>query len=135
MDSAIEIGIVCARCDAYSAMDTPTCASCGNDLALMVKPSTAGPVSGRASNPGSGRRIDAAPSGLFEDPLRPRRRPTPGEKRAISGAHDVRPAVALSQEELMDQAKNFVCRSCSTPVPMGHKFCGRCGAAVPPEIL
>lgn len=35
----------------------------------------------------------------------------------------------------MDQAKNFVCRSCSTPVPLGHKFCGRCGAAVPPEIL
>jgi len=35
----------------------------------------------------------------------------------------------------MDQAKNFICRSCSTPVPMGHKFCGRCGAPVPPEIL
>jgi hypothetical protein len=35
----------------------------------------------------------------------------------------------------MEQAKNFVCRSCSTPVPMQHKFCGRCGAAVPPEIL
>ena len=35
----------------------------------------------------------------------------------------------------MDQAKHFVCRSCSTPVPMGHKFCGRCGAAVPPEIV
>jgi pSer/pThr/pTyr-binding forkhead associated (FHA) protein len=35
----------------------------------------------------------------------------------------------------MDQAKNYVCKSCSTPVPMGHKFCGRCGAAVPPEIL
>lgn len=35
----------------------------------------------------------------------------------------------------MDQAKNFVCRSCSTAVPLGHKFCGRCGAAVPPEIL
>src|SRR5690606_8901099 len=34
-----------------------------------------------------------------------------------------------SVEELMDQAKNFVCRSCSTPVPLGHKFCGRCGAA------
>jgi pSer/pThr/pTyr-binding forkhead associated (FHA) protein len=40
-----------------------------------------------------------------------------------------------SLEELMDQAKNFVCRSCSTPVPMGHKFCGRCGAAIPPDIL
>ncbi len=35
----------------------------------------------------------------------------------------------------MEQAKNYVCRSCSTPVPMGHKFCGRCGAAMPPEIL
>jgi pSer/pThr/pTyr-binding forkhead associated (FHA) protein len=40
----------------------------------------------------------------------------------------------LTLEELMDQAKNFVCRSCSTPVPLGHKFCGRCGAAIPPEI-
>jgi hypothetical protein len=40
-----------------------------------------------------------------------------------------------SVEELMDQAKNFVCRSCSTPVPVGHKFCGRCGAGVPPEIM
>ncbi len=35
----------------------------------------------------------------------------------------------------MDQAKNFVCGSCSTPVPLGHKFCGRCGTAVPPEIV
>ncbi len=35
----------------------------------------------------------------------------------------------------MDQAKNYVCKSCSAAVPMGHKFCGRCGAAVPPEIL
>jgi len=35
----------------------------------------------------------------------------------------------------MEQAKNYVCRSCSTPVPLGHKFCGRCGAAIPPEIL
>lgn len=35
----------------------------------------------------------------------------------------------------MEQAKHFVCRSCSTPVPMGHKFCGRCGAGIPPEIV
>jgi FHA domain len=45
----------------------------------------------------------------------------------------VRPEGSL--EEQMDQAKNYVCKSCSTPVPLGHKFCGRCGAAVPPEIL
>jgi pSer/pThr/pTyr-binding forkhead associated (FHA) protein len=42
---------------------------------------------------------------------------------------------SASQEELMEQAKNFICRSCSTPVPVGHKFCGRCGAAVPPDVL
>ena len=41
----------------------------------------------------------------------------------------------LSQEELMEQAKNYVCRSCSTPVPLSHKFCGRCGAAIPPDIM
>jgi hypothetical protein len=34
----------------------------------------------------------------------------------------------------MDQAKNYVCRSCSTPVPLGHKFCGRCGAAIPTDV-
>ncbi|MCL2724248.1 MAG: FHA domain-containing protein [Polyangiaceae bacterium] len=45
------------------------------------------------------------------------------------------PPRAKSVEELMDQAKNFVCRSCSTSVPLGHKFCGRCGGAVPPEVL
>lgn len=35
----------------------------------------------------------------------------------------------------MEQARNYVCRSCSSGVPMGHKFCGRCGEAVPPEIV
>jgi pSer/pThr/pTyr-binding forkhead associated (FHA) protein len=35
----------------------------------------------------------------------------------------------------MEQAKNYVCRSCSTPVPLSHKFCGRCGAAIPPDIM
>lgn len=35
----------------------------------------------------------------------------------------------------MEQARNYVCRSCSSVVPTGHKFCGRCGTGVPPEIL
>lgn len=35
----------------------------------------------------------------------------------------------------MEQARNYVCLSCSAPVPLGHKFCGRCGLGVPPEIL
>jgi FHA domain len=59
-------------------------------------------------------------------------RPSPvtGARR-LSGAS----AARSSLEELMDQAKNYVCKSCSTPVPMGHRFCGRCGATVPPEIV
>ena len=35
----------------------------------------------------------------------------------------------------MDQARNYVCESCMTPVPSGHKFCGRCGTPVPEHIL
>jgi pSer/pThr/pTyr-binding forkhead associated (FHA) protein len=41
----------------------------------------------------------------------------------------------LTREELMDQARHYLCWQCYTPVPSGHKFCGRCGAEVPAEIL
>jgi pSer/pThr/pTyr-binding forkhead associated (FHA) protein len=42
---------------------------------------------------------------------------------------------ARPPEFFMDQAKYFVCQSCMTPVPSGHKFCGRCGAPVPDDAL
>jgi pSer/pThr/pTyr-binding forkhead associated (FHA) protein len=35
----------------------------------------------------------------------------------------------------MEQAKYYVCASCMTPVPSGHKFCGRCGTPVPEHVL
>lgn len=35
----------------------------------------------------------------------------------------------------MEQVRYYVCKECSTPVPLGHKFCGACGATVPPEAL
>ena len=57
-----------------------------------------------------------------------------GEIRPFSGAGSG-PASELSEEELMEQAKYYVCTSCMTPVPSGHKFCGRCGGPVPEEIL
>ncbi len=31
----------------------------------------------------------------------------------------------------MDQAQHYVCTSCYTPVPLGHKFCGKCGTPTP----
>lgn len=35
----------------------------------------------------------------------------------------------------MEQARNYVCRECSSGVASGHKFCGTCGAAVPQEVV
>jgi pSer/pThr/pTyr-binding forkhead associated (FHA) protein len=39
------------------------------------------------------------------------------------------------EELAMEQARNYVCKECSTAVPSGHKFCGTCGAAVPIEVV
>lgn len=39
------------------------------------------------------------------------------------------------EERRMEQARNYVCRECSSPVPSGHKFCGTCGAGVPIEVV
>lgn len=65
-------------------------------------------------------------------------KPADGRSSAASAAGIVpaeSPYARLSLEELMEQARHYVCKSCSTPVPHGHKFCGRCGEGVPPEIL
>src|SRR6202044_1162152 len=73
---------------------------------------------------------EPAPSPILKaDDLVPR--PAPPSSRRGGPEAPANPTL----EELMDQAKHFVCRSCSTPVPLAHKFCGRCGAAVPPEIV
>jgi pSer/pThr/pTyr-binding forkhead associated (FHA) protein len=149
----LEIGIVCGKCDWYSAMGAVACASCGNALAIGGAPQRVpvDAVHGEAGPP------EPASSPFEPGDLVPRRFPSSGRHRATtnarspqgpdsavssSGAFDPRPSSTertarreLSPEELMDQAKNYVCKSCSTPVPMGHKFCGRCGAAIPPDIL
>ena len=149
----LQLGIVCGRCDGYAPLGSATCPSCQGDLAL-----------GPPRRPASMQGAAAPPAAIFIDrsELRPRKAPSnlglpavtaapaaQGLESAVSssGAFDdkisthVRSASGAfagpepSLEELMDQAKNYVCKSCSTPVPMGHKFCGRCGAAIPPEIL
>lgn len=156
-----ELGIVCGRCDWYSPMGTVRCSSCGGTLAMDAPeaqrspepapikaragvteppPSSAfGTAELRPRKPPSSTAIPAAPVSI--------RSPGGGESAvSSSGAFDDKPSESLraaagrlgsepSLEELMDQAKNYVCKSCSTPVPMGHKFCGRCGAAIPPDIL
>jgi|HubBroStandDraft_6_1064221.scaffolds.fasta_scaffold132176_1 pSer/pThr/pTyr-binding forkhead associated (FHA) protein len=162
----LQIGVVCARCERYSAIGTIAC-TCGNSLLVGL---SAGLPVGEPAEEVSGAEggLDGPPSVLFhKDELKPRR-PPPQSQVGIPpvapgpGAGPNSPARALraqaaqsavssqgdgpgpalerersepSLEELMDQAKNYVCKSCSTPVPMGHKFCGRCGAAMPPEIV
>jgi pSer/pThr/pTyr-binding forkhead associated (FHA) protein len=156
-----ELGIVCGRCDWYSPMGTVRCSSCGATLAMDApeaqRSPEPGPISARAGvtepppsstfgtaelrprKPPSSTSIQAAPVSI--------RAPAGGDSAvSSSGAFDDKPSESLraaagrggsepSLEELMEQAKNYVCKSCSTPVPMGHKFCGRCGAAIPPDIL
>jgi FHA domain-containing protein len=146
---SFDIGIVCGRCDRYSAASAKQCV-CGHDLALE-----------RTTRAVQAEVGLAEPESLFfgKDDLKPRRAPSGSRVAAARTAtNDRRQESALSSprvfdddvpsgeseplaqpapslEELMDQAKNFVCKSCSTPVPLGHKFCGRCGAAIPADMV
>jgi pSer/pThr/pTyr-binding forkhead associated (FHA) protein len=119
MDASLEIGVVCGACDGYGPMGTAECKLCGHDLALVAdRP----PVfEQRPARPNEFDEQTVA----YEDPSRAEvdrvRRPSEPPGR--------------SREELMDQAKNYICESCMTPVPSGHKFCVRCGAPIPDYIL
>jgi len=158
-----EIGIVCGRCEAYATLGTGTCGSCGAALSLDGSPASgrapstqknpippvvppSRPEPAPVSQRFGAKANDSNASQKREKRLDPRaeeeggavEEEAPRSQRATPGTASAPPKSSKqskSVEELMDQAKNFVCRSCSTPVPMGHKFCGRCGAAVPPEIL
>lgn len=157
-----EIGIVCGRCESYAPLGDATCSSCGNALALeapatrtaLLEQPVASAEPESLAQPISAGPLTTRETSDFGEPPQPRRpssntalASTKGHEDKHAGSSSAPPMSARSAalraqrttqksiEELMDQAKNFVCRSCSTPVPLGHKFCGRCGAAVPPEIM
>lgn len=120
-DKDHEIGIVCGRCDGFSPMGQAACVACGSELSLLSPSSRPAPAPAQAPAPVAG---DSEPVPLV----------TTIRQTAIAS----RPHIdysALSPEELMEQAKSYVCTSCSSGVPFGHKFCGRCGSSVPKEIL
>src|SRR5678815_88803 len=76
-----------------------------------------GPPQGRSSTPrlAIGTPPPENPMGLFEQPLVQRRITPPERPIAGVGQPPVSSAAAtsdLSPEELMEQAKNFLCRSC-----------------------
>lgn len=102
-------------------MGADLCPQCGNPLGLAGER-----ASGQHSVvPGAGIPVPDSNSGQSDR--------LSGSKPR--GAQPDGAQAKPSQEELMEQAKYFVCNSCMTPVPTGHKFCGRCGAPVPEEIL
>ena len=155
-----EIGIVCGQCDMWSRLGTKVCPACANELTLFAPPRTSTPpppplraaaapaaVKPPASPVGTDRRTPAVPItggawAMSRPSLDAKTSGASGPSGASGGAKPARggaPAKSefadLSQEELMEQARNYVCRSCSSAVPTGHKFCGRCGTGVPIEIL
>ena len=111
-----EIGIACGECDTFSPIGTAECPECGRNLSLDFygKPD---------SQPRSIPVGEAKEAETIVSPQAPQARVGPAD------------LTKLSEEELMEIARNYVCRECSIAVPSGHKFCGTCGAAVPPQIV
>jgi pSer/pThr/pTyr-binding forkhead associated (FHA) protein len=109
----LEVGVACGRCHAFSRFGTAQCPRCSHALSL-----------------------DAHPTSVDKD--RSQAPEIVGGSQGHDQAFTVRPVdlgAQRPQETLMDQARYFVCESCMTPVPSGHKFCGRCGAAVPDHVM
>ena len=149
-NEAQDIGVVCGQCDHWSALGTAVCPECSNELTLFSPPRTSTPPP-RQAEPEPAKPPPAAAAPREAAAARPS--PEPKPRAAFdpkTGPQAARPAgrsgaysfpatksdyAGLSQEELMEQARNYVCRSCSSGVPTGHKFCGRCGTGVPIEIL
>jgi pSer/pThr/pTyr-binding forkhead associated (FHA) protein/RNA polymerase subunit RPABC4/transcription elongation factor Spt4 len=105
------VGIACGACDTFNPMGAKFCTACGTNLSFVAAYGSVAPAAADSRLPVSDN-----------------------QDRRAALAVDNRPLSELSQEELMEQARNYVCKQCSTPVPSGHKFCGACGGTVPVEI-
>ena len=125
-DPDLEIGIVCGRCDSCSPVGAIVCPVCGCELQLFPRGSPA-------------RAGSATYSSFGTQPLDPLQAEGIDRPSVVAAATDPSPLLEtpsqLSEENLMDQVKHYVCTSCMTPVPRGHKFCGRCGAPIPEDII
>lgn len=108
----VTTGIVCGECDRLNPLDGSSCGGCGNALSLF----------GKIEPPG----VDTAGESEEE------RRGHTGPKNAVQ---PLEAAQQGAEEEPMEQARHYICKSCYSPVPVGHKFCGKCGTSVPEEAM
>ena len=120
-------------------MGTARCSVCSNDLSLFASQRQSAPAgTSRTTSPQRSSAL-ASMANRGAGSVKPEAAQAESAPKAPAQDAKATPARSefadLSQEELMEQARNYVCRSCSSGVPSGHKFCGRCGTAVPVEIL
>jgi ribosomal protein L40E len=61
---------------------------------------------------------------------------TPIEQNKMNKSDELQKVAADGKEdESMEQARHMVCTDCYTPVPAGHKFCGKCGKSLEDNIV
>jgi pSer/pThr/pTyr-binding forkhead associated (FHA) protein len=140
----LDVGFVCGRCDTYASYNARVCSLCGDPLEF---PRTANEPqkkkTGRTrQDTGSAiklERVFGAPvpgaSKSFVDIPKVESNVVKEESANLFVGPVKIPARFVVTEALMDQARSYVCKKCYSPVPQGHKFCGRCGEPVPREVL
>jgi len=98
----VSVGIVCGKCDWLNPVKSLKCDDCGASLSLDVVQKTPAAIT-----------VDATSAeGAMETQETP---PTAAQQDA--------------EGEPMEQARHYICKSCYSPVPGGHKFCGKCGTS------
>ena len=138
----LDVGFVCGRCDAYAPLSAKACASCGAALGFTAEAQKADT---RATRRSVTREIPSRTEleHLFGDPVfdvvppveAPKAEAVKEEPASLFVGPVKIPVRFAVTEALMDQARSYVCKKCYSPVPQGHKFCGRCGEPVPREVL
>jgi pSer/pThr/pTyr-binding forkhead associated (FHA) protein len=128
-----DVGFVCGRCDTFSGFDVTVCPTCSAELGFPRKPTaTAAPTAPSARAPDRPAPVPFVPASVPEAAQPPPASDLPPEP--VVGPVRI-PAGFVLTEALMDQARSYVCKKCYTPVPPGHKFCGRCGESVPRDVM
>ncbi len=96
----LEAGIVCGQCDRLNPLQTSACEDCGFELSLQSAAKARISIVAEAETEQPGSQAEDTPL------------------RAIQKGDEEKP---------MEQARHYICKSCYSPVPSGHKFCGKCG--------
>ena len=140
----LDVGYVCSQCDCYAPLGETRCPRCAAPFGFDESTPAVSTFQNLVPPPASGAddvlEVDEL---LVVEPLLEPKVPTlrdaipdalPEPAAPPVGPHRI-PLRFVPTEALMDQARSYVCKKCYSPVPQGHKFCGRCGEPVPREVL